>query len=54
MVDPVKSQKRYLYARSPFRQEKKKDRKNLDIPDSINLMAFAFPEDNKMGDGNSS
>ena len=53
-VEPTKSQERFLYARSPFRQEKKRMRIDFDIPESINLMSFAFPEDNKMGDGDSS
>ena len=50
-IEPTKSQERFLYARSPFRTEKKRKRVEFDIPDSINLMSFAFPEDNKVDGG---
>jgi hypothetical protein len=42
-----------MYVRSPFRREKKKARIELELPDSINLLGFAFPEGTDFNDDSS-
>lgn len=41
-----------MYAKSPFRKEKLRQRLSQDIPKTLNLMAFAFPDGNE-GDNSS-
>jgi hypothetical protein len=45
-VDPILSEGRHLYAKSPFRKEKLKKRITNELPQGLNLMAFAFPDSN--------
>ena len=46
-IDPMLSEGRHMYAKSPFRKEKLRKRISEDIPKTLNLMAFAFPDGNE-------
>jgi hypothetical protein len=51
-IEPISSEGRHMYAKSPFRKEKLSNRLSQDIPKNLNLMAFAFPDGNE-GDNSS-
>ena len=46
-IKAISSEGRHLYAKSPFRKEKLEKRLSQDMPKSLNLMAFAFPDGNE-------
>ena len=52
-VEPQLISDRALYAKSPFRRKDMKDRLNEEIPEDLDLLAFAFPEDNYEGSSHS-
>ena len=52
-IEPTIAEGRHLYAKSPFRTVSLKHRLTEDAPKTLNLMPFAFPDDN-IGGGNSS
>lgn len=51
-LEPILSEGRHMYAKSPFRKEKPSKRLSQDIPKTLNLMGFAFPDGNE-GDNSS-
>jgi hypothetical protein len=51
-IDPIFSEGRHMYAKSPFRKEKLSKRLSQEIPKSLNLLAFALPDGNE-GDNSS-
>jgi hypothetical protein len=50
-IDPIFSEGRHMYAKSPFRKEKLSKRLSQEIPKSLNLLA-ALPDGNE-GDNSS-
>lgn len=46
-IEPIYSESRQMYAKSPFRKEKLKKRLSCDIPKGLNLMPFALPDGNE-------
>jgi hypothetical protein len=51
-IDPLLSEGRHMFAKSPFRKEKLKKRISEDLPKTLNLLGFAFPDGNE-GDNSS-
>ena len=46
-IDPLLSEGRHMYAKSPFRKEKIRKRLSSALPNTLNLMAFAFADGNE-------
>lgn len=52
-IEAISSEGKQMYAKSPFRKEKLKNRLSQEIPKyHMNCMAFALPDGNE-GDGSS-
>lgn len=46
-IDPILSEGRHMYAKSPFRKQKISKRITEELPENLSMMAFAFPDGNE-------
>jgi hypothetical protein len=53
-IDPVISEGKHLFAKSPFRKEKLKNRIEGNLPQGLNLISFAIPDSNDGEDSEAS